>query len=94
MNEPKAWFAIPGMYGAFSFWLETEHAQAPAQLVTEGWSRVVGGSGQRHIVTPARARLLQSRIWVCPWWRVGEGWTGQRIGRSAEIVSSPPGVQL
>jgi hypothetical protein len=56
MSEPKAWFAVPGMYGGFSFWLETEHDQV--QLVTESWSRVVGGSGQRHIVTPDGSRLV------------------------------------
>jgi hypothetical protein len=55
MSEPKAWFAVPGMYGGFTFRLETAHDQV--QLVTESWCRVVGGSGQRHIVTTDGARL-------------------------------------
>jgi hypothetical protein len=56
MGEPKAWFAIPGMYGGFSFWLE--NGRDHVQLVTESWCRVVGGSGQRHIVTADGARLV------------------------------------
>ncbi len=56
MSEPKAWFAVPGMNGEFSYWLEVERAQV--QLVTKTWSRVFGGSGERHVVTTAGARLV------------------------------------
>jgi hypothetical protein len=57
VEEPKAWFPIPGMYGGFSYWLEGEGDQA--KLVTESWSRVVGGSGQRHEITAAGSRLVE-----------------------------------
>ena len=56
LSEPKAWFAVPGMYGGFNFWLEAEHDDV--RLVTESWCRVVDGSGQRHIVTADDARLV------------------------------------
>ncbi len=44
-TEASFWFPVPGMYGGFSYRLQGE------DLVTESWSRVVGGSGQRHLVT-------------------------------------------
>lgn len=52
------WFPIPGMRGGFSFWL-TDDAARPT-LMTESWSRVVEGSGERHEVTPAGARLVDA----------------------------------
>ena len=30
-----------------------------AKLVAESWCRVVGGSGQRHEITPAGSRLVE-----------------------------------
>ncbi len=56
MQTPKLWFPIPGMYGGFSFWLERVHGSD--LLVTESWSRVAGGSGQRHIVSPHGSLLI------------------------------------
>ena len=52
--EPR-WFAVPGMYGGFSFRLQA-HANHP-QLVTESWSRVADGSGMRHTITPTQVIL-------------------------------------
>ena len=54
-NEARAWFAVPGMYGGFRYWLEGEGVDV--KLVSESWCRVVGGSGQRHEVTSAGSRL-------------------------------------
>jgi hypothetical protein len=51
------WFAVPGMYGGFSYWLENEGVDA--KLVSESWCRVVGGSGQRHEVTSFGSRLVE-----------------------------------
>jgi hypothetical protein len=45
----RAWYPVPGMYGGFAYRL-TERDGKPL-LVTESWSRVVGGSGQRHEIT-------------------------------------------
>ena len=50
MVEPKLWFAIPGMYGGFHFWLD-QIAGEPV-LMTESWCRVEDGSGQRHVISP------------------------------------------
>lgn len=43
------WMPVPGMAGGFHYWLARG---APDPLViTESWSRMVDGSGQRHEVT-------------------------------------------
>ncbi len=57
METPRAWFAVPGMYGGFSYWLE--NAGVEPRLVTESWCRVAEGSGQRHEGTPAGNRLAE-----------------------------------
>jgi hypothetical protein len=56
MSEPKLWFPVPGMYGGFSFWLD-QIAGDPV-LVAESWCRVVGGSGQRHLISPYGSLLV------------------------------------
>jgi hypothetical protein len=50
------WFPVPGMYGGFKFWLASDGAKP--KLVSESWCRVVGGSGERHEVTPEGAWLV------------------------------------
>jgi len=42
MATPTMWFAIPGMYGGFKIELTGQ------ELVTESFSRVVEGSGEKH----------------------------------------------
>lgn len=51
-----AWLPIPGMAGGFAYWLELR-ATGPV-LISESWSRVVGGSGQRHEIRPDGAVLV------------------------------------
>lgn len=51
------WFAVPGMYGGFSFHLRSDGVEAV--LVSSSWCRVVGGSGQRHEITPVGSRLVE-----------------------------------
>ena len=55
--ERKDWFAVPGMYGGFSYWLQGEGEAM--KLVCESWCRVVEGSGQRHEITESGAKLLE-----------------------------------
>ena len=55
-GEEKAWLAVPGMYGGFSYWLDDDANQT--KLVCESWSRVVEGSGRRHEVTADGSRLV------------------------------------
>jgi hypothetical protein len=51
------WFPVPGMAGGFHFWLEKEeHSHV---LLAESWSRIVGGSGMRHRITPFEVILLE-----------------------------------
>ncbi|NNJ11796.1 ankyrin repeat domain-containing protein [Chloroflexales bacterium ZM16-3] len=56
LERPTMWFPVPGMYGGFSYELSAV-AGSPA-LISESWSRVVGGSGQRHLVSPHGSVLL------------------------------------
>ncbi|AWB24974.1 hypothetical protein DA075_19805 [Methylobacterium currus] len=50
------WFAVAGMYGGFAYHLKQDGVDAT--LVAESWCRVVEGSGQRHSITSAGARLV------------------------------------
>lgn len=50
----RLWFPVPGMYGGFDIALEDDH------LEVSSWCRVVGGSGQRHLVTEAGVTLVES----------------------------------
>ena len=62
MDEPKMWFAVPGMYGGFSYRLIGEGENTI--LIAESWARVVEGSEERHAITPFGSNLLD------------EGWMG------------------
>ncbi|KVX45722.1 ankyrin repeat domain-containing protein [Burkholderia cepacia] len=52
----RMWFAVPGMYGGFGYALHTDGDAA--MLVSESWSRVAGGSGQRHEITADGCTLV------------------------------------
>ncbi len=56
LDRPHMWFAVPGMYGGFSYHLESTGVDA--KLVAESWCRVVGGSGQRHEITSKGSKLV------------------------------------
>lgn len=56
LEDTRVWFAVPGMYGGFSFWLQSDGVEA--KLVSESWCRVVDGSGQRHEITSAGSALV------------------------------------
>ncbi len=56
IDTPEMWFPIPGMYGGFKYRLETSGTET--KLITESWSRVVEGSGQRHEITSSGTTLI------------------------------------
>ena len=56
LDDPAFWFPVPGMYGGFNCRLD--HGASGVILVAESWCRVVGGSGQRHEITPSGAVLV------------------------------------
>lgn len=56
-QDHAGWFAVPGMFGGFSFWLEQRGTELV--LVTESWCRVVEGSEQRHEVTAEAWTLVE-----------------------------------
>lgn len=54
-KEP-AWFPVGGMYGGFRYYFDSTRTHP--RLVVESWSRVVGGSGERHHLTPTSTKLV------------------------------------
>jgi len=56
LDTAEMWFPVPGMYGGFSYRLES--FEVDANLVAESWSRVAGGSGQRHQITSKVSQLV------------------------------------
>lgn len=56
LDRPQMWFPVPGMYGGFSYRLESTGVEA--KLLSESWCRVVGGSGQRHEISSEGSRLV------------------------------------
>lgn len=47
------WFGYPGMYGGFLISIHRD------RLFIESWSRVVGGSGQAHVITKGGCVLVE-----------------------------------
>lgn len=47
------WFPYPGMYGGFGISLRR------GRIMVESWSRVVGGSGQAHVITENGCVLVE-----------------------------------
>jgi hypothetical protein len=57
LQTESEWFPVPGMYGGFKFELINKNNKPV--LISESWSRVVGGSGQRHEITTEGYTLLE-----------------------------------
>lgn len=57
LEKPEMWFPVPGMYGGFSYALESEGVNA--KLISNSWSRVDEGSGQRHEITSRGSQLVE-----------------------------------
>lgn len=57
IDKCSVWFAIPGMYGGFSFILED--AGEEPKLIASSWCRVSEGSGQRHEITCNGVSLIE-----------------------------------
>lgn len=53
----RFWFAVPGMYGGFAYWIVSDGPAA--KLMVESWSRACEGSGQRHEITESGSRLVE-----------------------------------
>lgn len=56
LDRPEMWFPVPGMYGGFSYSLESTGVEP--KLISESYCRVAGGSGQRHEITSKGSRLV------------------------------------
>ena len=52
--DKRLWFPVPGMYGGFDIQLRDGY------LEVASWYRVVGGSGQRHVITEGGATLVDT----------------------------------
>jgi hypothetical protein len=58
VNHVRFFFAIPGMYGGFAYWLD-DFSMSP-RLISESFCRVVGGSALRHEITPYYCKKLDA----------------------------------
>jgi len=58
--RPAMWFPVPGMYGGFAH--ELSMVSGGPVLISESWCRVVGGSGQRHLVSPHGSLMLEEEF--------------------------------
>lgn len=56
--ETEEWFPVRGMYGGFAYRLLMENNRL--KLIVGSWSRIVGGSGQRHEITKDGCVLTES----------------------------------
>ena len=54
----RTYFPVPGFYGGFSYWFQRGNDNS-LELVTESWCRIMGGSGQRHVITPQKTTLVE-----------------------------------
>ena len=59
LKKESGYFAVPGMYGGFSYSLSAE-SDCKHVLYTESWCRVCGGSGQIHEVTADEIKLIDT----------------------------------
>jgi hypothetical protein len=50
------WCPVPGMYGGFALTWDD------GAVLADSWCRVVGGSGQRHRITPDGVELLEDGL--------------------------------
>lgn len=56
LENPEMWFPVPGMYGGFNYKLVVWDSDVI--LLSKSWSRVVGGSGQFHVITSQGVKLI------------------------------------
>jgi len=57
--ENQGWLPVAGMYGGFAYW----DVGDGCSLMVESWSRVIQGSGQRHLVKVIGCELLADDIY-------------------------------
>ena len=57
LERPNMWFPVPGMYGGFDYKLIIK--DNAIKLISDSWSRVVGGSEERHAITLDGIKLIE-----------------------------------
>jgi hypothetical protein len=56
-DDLRVWFVVPGTYGGVNYRLLADGVKA--KLVSESWSRMVQGSGERHEITSAGSQPVE-----------------------------------
>ncbi len=51
------WFPVHKMFGGFNFFLS--YKEDHYELISESWSRIADGLGQRHIITKSGTELIE-----------------------------------
>lgn len=54
------WFAVPGMYGGFRYWLLCDGPDA--RLAVQSWCRLADGSGLQHDITAEKTTLVDKEF--------------------------------
>jgi len=54
-NKEIQWFPVAGMYGGFAYAL---FDYGEPVIMTDSWSRIIGGSGEQHRVSVGEVRLV------------------------------------
>jgi hypothetical protein len=57
IKQSHMWFSVPGMYGGFDYKLVFKGKTL--KLISDSWSRIVGGSGERHEITSKGSKLVE-----------------------------------
>jgi len=60
LERPHMWFAVPGMMGGFSFWLEAEGEET--KLIAESWSRMDFDSAERCEINAFGSRFVDEKL--------------------------------
>lgn len=58
LEDPKMYFRVPGMYGGYTYWLDTSSARP--RLIVESRCRIVGGSVPRHEIDVDGCKQVES----------------------------------
>ena len=57
ISGEETWFPVPGMHGGFRFCFLRDRGGIVLQ--SEGWSRIISGSGQRHEITVSGCVMIE-----------------------------------
>ena len=100
-KENPNWFPVDGMYGGFSYWIEsgdelsysTRLNNELPRLHSKSWSRIETGSFQYHVITSDEILLVAEEYWDTSLFdpldactRRRDDWLGQNYNMLPEVI--------